>query len=268
MKQTLWQVADKVRRAAAVVESWYDPPLGSDARPLEIRQAIIEDIEHRVEPSGAGRRTLPHALVSAVVVAAEKNDRARLQAGLAGLREAVCARLEEIQCGIPHGFTIDIRYVKQPRADWAPDQRFALEYSDIGDVPAAAPPPGPPRILVTVLRGQALQSSYSLAEPHVRIGRGPAPVDRAGRPRMNDIVFVEDGDEHSRTVGRAHASIHFDAARREYRLFDDGSHNGTRIVRSGTTFDVRPHDPVGVALKAGDEIQLGTAAMTVSIERE
>jgi hypothetical protein len=104
-----------------------------------------------------------------------------------------------------------------------------------------------------------------LTEPNVRIGRTAAPVDNRGRPRKNHIVFLEDGDEHSQTVGRAHASIHYDRERHEYRLFDDGSHNGTRLTRNGTTVDVLPRDPVGVAVVSGDEIEFGTAAVRLEI---
>jgi pSer/pThr/pTyr-binding forkhead associated (FHA) protein len=91
------------------------------------------------------------------------------------------------------------------------------------------------------------------------------PTDHLGQPRHNQVVFVEEGDEHGATVGRAHASIRWDADRREYRLFDDGSHNGTRIVRAGVTIPVSPRDPVGVTVRSGDEIQFGTAAVRVEV---
>jgi pSer/pThr/pTyr-binding forkhead associated (FHA) protein len=105
-----------------------------------------------------------------------------------------------------------------------------------------------------------------LSDTRILIGRTAEPVDRAGRPRRNHVVFLDEASEHNATVGRAHASIRFEADRRQFRLFDDGSHNGTRIVRQGETIDVTPHNPVGVALLSGDEIQFGTAAVVVTIE--
>ncbi len=91
------------------------------------------------------------------------------------------------------------------------------------------------------------------------------PIDGLGRRRTNQVVFVEDNDDHSLTVGRAHASIRYDTTRRESRVFDDGSHNGTRVTRDGTRFEVKPHDPAAVTLRSGDEIQVGTAALRIQI---
>jgi len=118
---------------------------------------------------------------------------------------------------------------------------------------------------ITIARGQATHASYTFAESHIRIGRSAQPVDGLGRLRTNQVVFLEDGDDHTRTVGRAHASIRYDTTRREYRVFDDGSHNGTRVMRDGALFEVKPHDPVGVTLRSGDEIQVGSAALRIQI---
>ena len=125
---------------------------------------------------------------------------------------------------------------------------------------------GPPVLRVNVVRGQATQASYTLSELQVRIGRTAASPDHTGRPRHNHVVFVEEGDAYSATVGRAHASIRYDDARREYRVFDDGSHNGTRVVRSGTMINVVARNPVGVTILSGDEVQLGTAAISVELD--
>ena len=46
----------------------------------------------------------------------------------------------------------------------------------------------------------------------------------------------------------------------------DGSRNGTRVARDGSTLDVLRGDPVGVAIQSGDEIQLGSAAIKVRID--
>ena len=134
--------------------------------------------------------------------------------------------------------------------------------SEHADVPC---PNEPARLRITIARGQATHASYTFAESHVRIGRSAQPIDGLGRPRTNQVVFLEDGDDHTRTVGRAHASIRYDTTRREYRVFDDGSHNGTRVMRDGALFEVKPHDPVGVTLRSGDEIQVGTAALRIQI---
>jgi hypothetical protein len=50
-------------------------------------------------------------------------------------------------------------------------------------------------------------------------------------------------------------------------VFDDGSRNGTRVMRNGTTLEIVRRDPTGVTLLSGDEIHLGTAAIRVEIDK-
>jgi hypothetical protein len=118
---------------------------------------------------------------------------------------------------------------------------------------------------VIVVRGAATKANYAFSERQIRIGRTENPVDDDGHPRHNHVVFLEEADEHCRTVGRSHASIRYQPDRREFRLFDDGSHNGTRIIRDGRMLDVTARDPVGVTIVSGDEIVLGTAAVRVRL---
>ena len=274
MNELFTRVDGALRVAVQRVQQWFDPPLDREAAPLEVREAIIEDVEHHVESAGAGRRVLPYNRITVTMLAADKPSRARLQAALAGLQESIVARLTEIRCAIPAGFAVDTRYITRPPAAWAPQQRLAFAYdqrdapprlrSGHADAPSVAPNE-PARLQITIARGQATHASYTFAESHIRIGRSAQPIDGLGRPRTNQVVFLEDGDDHTRTVGRAHASIRYDTTRREYRVFDDGSHNGTRVMRDGALFEVKPHDPVGVTLRSGDEIQVGTAALRIQI---
>ena len=268
MNDFLTRVDGVLRSAVQRVQTWFDPPLDHEAKPLEIREAIIDEIEQRVEAAGVGRRVLPYNRVVVTVLAADKAARARLQPALTDLQASVAARLTEIRCAIPAGFAVETRYVTRPASTWAPDQRLAFDYQtrEVSSAPIAAALEQPARLHITVARGQAVRKSYTFAESHVRIGRSTQPIDGRGRPRTNHVAFLEDGDDHSRTVGRAHASIRYDSGRREYRVFDDGSHNGTRVMRSGALLEVKPHDPVGVTLRSGDEILVGTAALRVLIE--
>ena len=266
MNDLFTRVDGTLRAAVQRVQQWFDPPLDREAAPLEVREAIIEDIEQRVESAGAGRRVLPYNRITVTMLAADKPSRMRLQAALAGLQESIVARLTEIRCVIPAGFAVETRYITRAPAAWAPHQRLAFTYDqrEASDVPTAAPNE-PARLRITIARGQATHASYTFAESHIRIGRSAQPVDGLGRLRTNQVVFLEDGDDHTRTVGRAHASIRYDTTRREYRVFDDGSHNGTRVMRDGALFEVKPHDPVGVTLRSGDEIQVGSAALRIQI---
>jgi pSer/pThr/pTyr-binding forkhead associated (FHA) protein len=268
MKITLRDVQTSFESWLVRLRQVLDPPLTADAQPLEIREGIVDAIEQRAVPSGGGQRVLAHNQISVTVLAPTHDDRLALQAVLGDLQNAVVSRLREIRCQIPAGFAVVVHYTRRARPGWAPEQRLVVEYSSRD----AAMTPGmsrlePPNLRVTILRGRATQVKYTLTESHVRIGRTALPVDSGGRPRKNHIAFVEDGDEDSNSVGRAHASIRFEPARGEYRVFDDGSRNGTRVVRSGTTLEILRRDPTGVTLLSGDEIQLGTAAIRVEIER-
>jgi hypothetical protein len=254
------------RRAIHTLRRWFDPPIEADSRPLEIRDAIVDRVEQTTEPAAAGRRVFPHNRVSVTVLAPDPGARIGLAAGLDDIDRAVRGRLAELRCPVPVGFEVEVQYTKKPKTDWLAGQRFAVEFESRAVTRRAqvreAAPPG---LAITVLRGRAAETSYRLSESLVRIGRTPLPTDDTGRPRQNHIAFAEDGDAHSATVGRAHASIRYDGIKREYRLFDDGSHNGTRVVRGDTTLNVAGN-PVGVRILSGDELQFGTAAVRIEIE--
>jgi len=260
------QLQRVTRDVSSRLRRWFDPPLEADARPLEIREGILDRIEAGVEEAGGGKRELPSNRIAITVLALNHTAREHLRIVLDDLEPAIRARLAEMRCTLPFGCAIDVRYITKRRADWTPEQHFTVELD------SRAPAGGPgtrqlavPALLLTVIRGQATERFYRFTESQVLIGRTPSPIDHTGRPRHNHVVFLDEGDEHNGTVGRAHASIRFEAGRLQYRLFDEGSHNGTRLLRNGTLIEVPPRNPVGVALLAGDEIQLGTAAITVEI---
>jgi hypothetical protein len=267
MKVTLRDVQTSVESWVVRLKKLFDPPLTAGAQPLEIRESIVEAIEQRAVPAGGGQRVLAHNQIAVTVLAPTPDDRLTLQAVLADLQDAVVTRLREIRCQVPPGFAVIVHYTRRARSGWAPEQRLAVEYSS-REISAAADRSRlePPSLRIKVLRGRAMQAAYTLTESHVQIGRTALPVDSDGRLRKNHVAFIEDGDAHSNSVGRAHASIRFEPSRGEYRVFDDGSRNGTRIVRNGTTLEIMRRDPTGVTLVSGDEIHLGTAAIRVEIE--
>ena len=67
------------------------------------------------------------------------------------------------------------------------------------------------------------------------------------------------------TVTRGHCEIRYSRSAGGYRVFDERSANGTRIVRGGDIIDVPANDPMGVAILDGDELQFGNAAVRVEI---
>lgn len=133
--------------------------------------------------------------------------------------------------------------------------------SRAGEAAPAAPP-----VRIAVLRGTGLKRTYALQQSIIRIGRGVEHAESSGRMRHNDIAFADDADEVNRTVARAQAHLRFNADRGEFRLFDDGSSNGTRIVRSAEIIPVTPHGPRGVRIAHGDIIELGRARLRIDID--
>ena len=275
MKEFLEKSRQFVQTVASRVGKAINPPLSDDATPLDIQHAILEAIESRAQPVGGGRRALPDAYVKVKVIAKDAAEERALQLVLAGLHARILARLRELECDVPRAFRVDIAYVRRRPAGWAPDQPMSVDYE--AEPPAgseraekqrpAAAEHAQPALILTIVRGRASSASYTLREPAVRIGRSAAPVDDRGHARHNHVAFTEEEDAHSRTVGRGHAEIRYDRAAGEYRIFDEGSANGTRVIRGGEVIDVPPKDPFGVAIRLGDELEFGTAAARVEVDR-
>jgi hypothetical protein len=256
-------VAGAVRRAV-------DPPLAADARPLDVKRAIVEAVERLVEPAGGGRRVLSGGAVQVTVMAEHAEQRKALEPVLADVGETIKARLRELQCRVPRHFGVAITYVRRTPPGWDEGQRLAVSVG--GDEPAAAATRAvdeaaepPPALTIDVIRGQAARRHFTFTDRVIRIGRSADPLDERGRPRVNDVAFLENDTPENRTVTRGHAVIRFDARTREYRLFDEGSANGTRVMRSGEVIEVPRRDPVGLALRSGDEVQLGQAVLRIVI---
>jgi hypothetical protein len=262
MKNALSKAKAVGESMAGVLRRAIDPPLGPDARPLDVRRAIVETVERQVEPAGAGRRVLPGDTVRVKVMCADAAERRALEAVLEDLRDGIVGRLRELRCEAPPAFAIDVTYLRREPPGWAPGQRLSVELSRAAAASDATPQP---ILAVTVVKGQAAQESFTFSGPVIRIGRATEPTDERGRPRFNDIAFLENDQAENRTVTRGHAVIRFNGSRGEYRLFDEGSVNGTRIVRGGDFIDVPKRDPVGVVLRSGDELQFGKAAIRVRI---
>lgn len=275
MKEFLDQSRQFVQSVASRVGKAINPPLSDDATPLDIQHAILEAIEARTQPVGGGRRALPDGHVKVKVLAKDAADERALQLVLGGIRDKAAARLGELQCDLPQGFAIDVSYVRKRPASWPADQPISIEYAAEApggsqprtDASVSSAPDTQPQLTLTIVRGRAAAASYSLREPAVRIGRSAAPVDDRGHARQNHVAFDEE-DPHSRTVGRGHCEIRYDDRGGEYRIFDERSANGTRIIRAGQVIDVPPKDPFGVAIRSGDELEFGTAAARVEIARD
>jgi hypothetical protein len=252
-----------VKQGIAAVRRLLDPPLEADAPPIEIRAAVLEQIERQVASVGVGARVFPHGLVRVRVLAADAAALAAFELVFADFDERVQERLREIRCDVPDGFGARVTLLEAPPPEWLAEQRFDVAFARKNDAPAPAAPRIPP-LAIGVVHGTATKESYRFQVPVILIGRTAVAMDTRGRARRNHVAF----DERTAGVSRAHARIVFDEPRREYRVLDEGSAKGTRIVRGDAVIDVRPRrqDARGVRLESGDEIHLADAALRVTID--
>ena len=259
------------------LKHFFDTPLDASATPLEIGLAVLDDVERHVEPMGRGRRAFPYTSLT-VQVLAEESARLRIESALQTLDQRVRERLAELNCDPPRTLVVTIGWLDDRPAAWNSSQIFAVDYGRAA-LTAAAPAPAAvaatpvaelpavsiPNVTVSVLKGAASDGTYRFHESVISIGRSEDPTDALGRVRRNRVAFLDVVDGVTETVGRAHARLRFDQATRDYRLFDDGSSNGTAIVRGGETIAVPPRDPRGVRVQSGDEVLVGRAVMRIEI---
>jgi hypothetical protein len=265
------RLAGMGRDIGARLRQYFEAPLDGDATPLEIAQAVLDDVERRVQPVGRGERVFPYTHVAVRVLAAGE-ARASVEAVFDGFADRVHERLAEVRCA-PRRITVTVVCVDEPDEPWPAGRRFDVQYTKETAVAAAPAPdaPGtavvtePPSLHVTVLKGAATDPAFTFTESTVSIGRSADPTDGFGRVRRNRIAFLDTVDGVTETVGRAHARLRFDAVTGEYRLFDEGSSNGTSIVRDGDVIVVHRRDPRGVRVRSGDEIQVGRALLRIEI---
>jgi hypothetical protein len=246
------------------LKGFFDRPLGADAQPLEILQAVLEDLERKAQPVGRGTRRFPYNRIL-VRIAAASVDPPAIEAVFRDLEVRLRERLAELRCEIPGALDVTVECLAQPPGDWPAGQ----VYSVACQAEAAPPRAGrdesgqPASLRVTIVKGASAQPEYTFTDPVVAIGRTAEPADELGRVRRNHVVFIDAVDGVTETVARAHARIRRDG--NQYRLFHEGTSNATFIVRDGTSIPVAPRDPRGVRLQSGDEVQLGRAVIRLTI---
>jgi hypothetical protein len=241
-------------------------------QPIEVRKATLDEIEDLVEPATKSRRIFPYNRVTVEVVAADAKRRAAMEAVLgerSDLGRAVLARLKSAGCPPPEDLQVRLRLVKRAAADWEKGRPFRLRCEHVEE---EAPEPMPSRrargaAALALVTGETTDERYTITGACTNIGRLAAVVDKDGRVvRRNQVVFTDARNGINLTVSRTHAHI-ASSPSGEYRLFDDGSSSGTRILRGGRTLALPPGSPRGTKLQPGDEIYFGQACMRFDIDR-
>lgn len=300
-------ILDKVVRIEKTIEKLAarkDSPVTA----LEIRRAILDDVEEHVAPAGRSRRVFPYDEITVEVLGAPDArasqtttsrraagrtlpSRAELTAVLdpdEGLSEAIRERLQQAGCERVGHLQLTVNVLRKARPDWKADTLFRITYNRSEGAGAPRPQPAPPKSAVVpsrpagavatteprgavqaqivVLEGNATKKAYTLSGERTNIGRLAEVTDRHQRVvRRNQVVFLDDAADTNQTVSRAQAHIRFTPPA-EYRLFDDHSSYGTRILRDGRMIELPSGSPRGAKLQAGDEIYFGRARVVFQIK--
>lgn len=242
---------------------------GSTREPIELMHAIVDAVEREIQSGGRGTRVFPFNTINVSIVAPSDHARARLETivnGDVSLRNRITDRLRRARCTAVD-LEVSINYVPRAQKHWA-DPQFTIAFSRIPrETPnkqAAEPPPA--RFEVTVVQGAAEHRTYAFGLHRIDLGRGGDVRDSHNRLiRTNHVAFSEDPAQVNRTISRQHSHIAYDPASGEFRAHDDGSVQGTRIVRKGKTLPV-PFGGRGVRLQSGDDIVLGEARVRVKFD--
>jgi hypothetical protein len=239
----------------------------TERSPLEIVHAIAEAIEQEIVPVGRGRRVFPYNAVTVLLVAPSPAERARYEAlfdTAPTLRDRVRERIR-LSGAESSDVEVVASYVAQADPSWrTPDYHLELARVARAVEIVAAKEPARRHLGLTVTRGVAAESAYSLALARIDLGRGVEVRDATGRLlRTNHVAFTDGSDEITRSVSRRHAHVACDAAG-AYRVHDDGSAQGTSVLRDGASIPVRT-GARGVRLRDGDEIVLGEARLRVAL---
>lgn len=234
---------------------------------LELVEQVGEALVEHVQPSGRGRSVFPFNQVGLTIVAATDADRAPFEAVFAGppsLRERLVDRLEAAGCA-DLDLEVAVDYVGSPDPAWPrPDFHLALARVD---PPRTEAPADTVRVDVRITHGTGDRGVYSFSALPICIGRGAEVRDhRLQLVRVNHIAFSEGDDAVNRSVSRRHARIERDAATGRLRIFDDGSAQGTSVLRGGRGLAV-PRGSRGLGLQSDDEIVLGQARLRVRVSR-
>jgi hypothetical protein len=236
--------------------------------PLELLHAIVDTVEREIQAGSRGTRVFPFNTIDISIVAPNEQVRARIDTILNGdvpLAARIGDRLRAAHSAAPD-LDVRVTYVPRPHKQWA-DPQFAIAFSKVArpSAPAVAAEPAAARIELTVLQGTAERKSFVFSSHRIDIGRGHEVRDSHNRlVRTNHLAFTEDTTPVNRTISRQHSHIVHDARTQEFRVHDDGSVQGTRVVRNGKTLPA-PEGARGVRLLPGDEIVMGEARVRVTL---
>lgn len=238
-----------------------EPWIGS-LQPMELKKAILAEVEREIVAVGGGRKIFPYNHVHVRVLAEKPKDQVVLEAAFGegiDLEAEIRGLLAERGCSVTH-LTVDGSLVEE-RTEGFGENRFLLELTREDPPPSERPSPESPRpvIELTVMQGGSEQTTHVFDQDRIHIGRLREVLDEHGRlRRRNDLAF-SDEDEVDRSVSREHARIQWHGG--EPRLIDERSAGGTQIFRAGQSIRVSSRDRRGIRLRDDDLLYFGRAAV-------
>jgi hypothetical protein len=256
---TLGDILKKIRH-------WVRPwEMGTE--PMEVRRAVLEEIEAKVVAAGGGKRIFPYNRVRVHLLVSGPEERAMLEAVVRegwDLEGEVRRRMRDRGVELPTGFGLEVGYTEETGPEFG-GRHFHVTY-ERAEVEAPRPgEPGRPLLELTVTKGQATPQVFSAEADRIYLGRMQEVIDQEGRVRRrNDVAFAEEG-EINQTVSREQARITWDGETRGYWLRAEPGASATRIFRDGRAIEVSRQDRRGVRLQAGDEVYLGRACLKVGL---
>jgi hypothetical protein len=272
MKELIERARRKAVDLGRLLDSRMDtlvrPPRG--LAPLEVRNAILDEIERRLVPGPKGTYLFPYDEVRVELLGASSDETAALEATLesdGGLEAAARARLAGHGCARA-AFTVEIAsaVAGSDVTTTEVENRYRVHFRRLPPRPAPEPSSTPATLRVTVGAGGSAVTC-ELTRGRVDIGRLAHVRDTAGcLVRHNGLVIGEELDPQG-TVSRCHAHLIAAtdvAGQPAFRVHDDGSRYGTRIVRNGQTIPVHA-GALGVKLRDGDELHFGEAVGRVTL---
>src|SRR5262249_53368452 len=148
--------------------------------------------------------------------------------------DRIIERLQAAGCAST-GLDINMTYVDRPEAHWTAPE-FNIDFDRLSDPPQPTPHPELAHqfLKLTIIQGETESRSYDFATSRINLGRCAEVRDNRHRLiRRNDVAFAESAGQPNLSVSRQHAHIECTASGGDYRLCDDRSLHGTRVLRDG-----------------------------------
>lgn len=229
---------------------------------LETFERALAEIEHRVQ-SMAGRRIFPFQRVTLHYQGkdvAQSEIAKSLFERRSDLVRVIRERLRSTGCEQPEALRVEtIVTTNEVVADTEP----ILSLSFGKDLPPQ------PALQLEILSGDVGIAQGTFRQRVVNVGRSAEVYDENHRLlRQNHLFFGESGAGTPATVSRVHSRIVYDLDTGWYRIFDEASKFGTRIVRQSKIIEVPPSDQAGAWIRSGDEVHFGRVRLSIRVLNE